>query len=307
MSANQWWEVAVNCPVALEDSVYWQFEQLSRNSGGNKGTASQRQGNSPEERLCQRTTVTAYFPTAQFQPSDFKGLKDALDQTIAVANLTTEVQVDWRIINDEDWATSWKSHWQAEEVGDRLLINPAWMAPPTTDRTILTLDPGSAFGTGGHATTQLCLKALEQQSLKGAVIADIGCGSGILSIVSVLYGAAQAYAVDVDPLAVKATRANADLNGIDSEKLQVQLGSVREAIALSNGLVDGIVCNILAEIIVELIIPRLSELASPNTWGILSGILTSKSAWVTEHLAAYGWQVTGLTYQDEWCAMTISP
>ena len=70
--------------------------------------------------------------------------------------------------------------------------------------------------------------------------------------------------------------------------------------------VDGIVCNILSEIIVGLIIPRLSELAGPNTWGILSGILTSKAAWVEEHLTAYGWQVTGTTHQDEWCAMTIA-
>lgn len=294
MSANQWWEVAVSCPVALEDSVYWQFERFN----GNKGTASLRQGD------C--ATVTAYFPSSQFQPSDFEGLKDSLDQISTAANLAAEVQVSWRLINEEDWATSWKSHWQAEEIGDRLLINPAWMEPPTTERIILTLDPGSAFGTGGHATTQLCLKALEQQSLKGATIADIGCGSGILSIASILYGAAQAYAVDVDPLAAKATRSNADLNGIDSEQLPVQVGSVGEAIALSNGSVDGIVCNILAEIIVELIIPRLSELAAPTTWGILSGILTRKSAWVTEHLTAHGWQVTDLTYQDEWCAMTIS-
>ncbi len=295
MSANQWWEVAVSCPVALEDSVYWQFEQLSLNKGANKGTASLRKGD--------RTTVTAYFPIGQFQPSDFEEFKNTLQQ---VVESNAEVQVSWRLIDEEDWATSWKSYWQAEAVGDRLLINPAWMEPPATERTILTLDPGSAFGTGGHATTQLCLKALEQQPLKGATIADIGCGSGILSIVSILYGAAQAYAVDVDPLAVKATRSNADLNGVDSAKLQVQVGSVWEAIALSNGPVDGIVCNILAEIIVELIIPHLSELASPTSWGILSGILTSKADWVSEHLKAHGWQVTGLTYQDEWCAMAIS-
>ncbi len=296
-SANQWWEVAVVCPLALEDSAYWQFEQL-----GCQGTASQRQGD--------RCTVTAYFLSSQFQPSDFAGLKDSLLkgsslQGKAAATLPSNLHISWHLIDEEDWARSWKTHWQAEKIGDRLLINPAWMTPPPTERTILTLDPGSAFGTGAHATTQLCLKALEQQALTGATIADIGCGSGILSIVSLLYGAAQAYAADVDPLAVKSTRANANLNQIPAEKLQVQLGSLPEAIAMAAGPVDGIVCNILAEIIVELIIPHLSELAGPNTWGILSGILTRKSDWVEEHLSAHGWQVTDITQQDEWCAMTI--
>lgn len=303
-SANQWWAVAVVCPLALEDSVYWQFEQL-----GCQGTVSERQGDSPEERLGQRCTVTAYFLSSQFQPSDFAGLKDSLLKGSSLegkaAALPSNLHVSWHLINEEDWARSWKTHWQAEKIGDRLLINPAWMTPPPTERTILTLDPGSAFGTGAHATTQLCLKALEKQALTSATIADIGCGSGILSIVSLLYGAAQAYATDVDPLAVKSTRANADLNQIPSEKLQVQLGSLPEAIAMAAGPVDGIVCNILAEIIVELIIPHLSELAGPNTWGILSGILTRKSDWVEEHLSAHGWQVIGITQQDEWCAMTI--
>lgn len=295
LSANQWWEVAIICPLALEDSVYWQFEQL-----GCQGTVSQRQGN--------RCTVTAYFLSSQFQPSDFAGLKDSLLKGSSLQNKATvppNVQISWHLIDEEDWARSWKTHWQAEKIGDRLLINPAWMTPPPTERTILTLDPGSAFGTGAHATTQLCLKALEKQKLTGATIADIGCGSGILSIVSLLYGAEQAYAADVDPLAVKSTRANADLNEIPSEKLQVQLGSLPEAIAMSAGPVDGIVCNILAEIIVELIIPHLSELARPNTWAILSGILTRKSDWVEEHLSDRGWQVTDITQQDEWCAMTI--
>ncbi len=137
------------------------------------------------------------------------------------------------------------------------------------------------------------------------MIADIGCGSGILSIVALLYGAKQVYAADVDPLATKASRDNANLNDIEPETLQIKLGSVGEVIEMAAGPVDGIVCNILSEIIVGLIIPRLSELADERTWGILCGILTSKAAWVEEHLTAYGWQVTSTTYQDEWCAMTI--
>ena len=293
---NQWWEVTVDCLVALEDSVYWQFEQLE-----SKGTVSQRQGD--------RTSVTAYLLSSEFDEDALKAIRQTILDDAVQMGLESPTEVSWSLIAEEDWSSSWKQHWQAEEVGDRLLINPAWMQPPDTDRTILTLDPGSAFGTGAHATTQLCLKALEQQAekqkLADAVIADIGCGSGILSIVSLLYGAKQVYAADVDPLATKASRDNANLNDIDPEALQIELGSVGEVIEMAAGPVDGIVCNILSEIIVGLIIPRLRELADEHTWGILCGILTSKAAWVEEHLTAYGWQVTATTYQDEWCAMTI--
>lgn len=309
---SQWWEVTVVCPLALEDSVYWAYEDL-----GSKGTASQTKDNS--------RMVTAYFPAGQYQVKDFEDLRSTLLNSAAnqadillssVANqagaLTAlpSVDISWRLIAEEDWAKSWKTHWRAERIGDRLLINPAWMEPPATDRTILTLDPGSAFGTGAHATTQLCLEALEKQSLAGKTLADIGCGSGILAIVALLYGAKQVFAADVDPLAVSATGANARLNGITEEPLQVQLGSLPEIIEMAKAgsalPVNGIVCNILSEIIVGLIIPRLSELAGPKTWGVLSGILTSKAPWVEEHLVAHGWQVTDIAHQDEWCAMTIA-
>ncbi|MEL7331259.1 MAG: 50S ribosomal protein L11 methyltransferase [Cyanobacteria bacterium J06560_2] len=307
----QWWEVTVICPLPLEDSVYWAFDEL-----GSKGTASQTKDD--------RRIVTAYFLESQFQPEDFERLKlDLLNSAAQQANmllasaasqaggLTTipSVDISWQLIAEEDWAKSWKNHWKAEKIGQRLLINPAWMTPPKTERTILTLDPGSAFGTGAHATTQLCLEALEKQTLTGATLADIGCGSGILSVVALLYGAKQAFAADVDPLAIGSTESNARLNHVSLEQLPVQLGSLPEIIEMARAAtalpVDGIVCNILSEIIVGLIIPRLSELAGPNTWGILSGILTSKAPWVEEHLVAHGWQVTGMTHQDEWCAMTI--
>ena len=303
-TSEKWWEVTVVCPLNLEDSVYWAFDEL-----GAKGSASQKKDDS--------RIVTAYFPQASFQSADFEGLRARLLDLAAAqvnslaVNLATgpTVEIDWHLIEEEDWAKSWKRHWQPEKIGAKLLINPAWMAPPATDRTVLTLDPGSAFGTGAHATTQLCLEALEQHDLKSATVADIGCGSGILSIVSLLYGARQVYAADVDPLAYSSTRSNAKINEISEARLRVQVGSLPEIIAMAGQdsalPVDGIVCNILSEIIVGLILPRLSELAGPHTWGILSGILTRKAPWVEEHLVAQGWQVVGMAHKDEWCAMTI--
>ena len=137
---EKWWEVTVKCPLALEDSVYWAFDEL-----GSKGTASQKKDD--------RRIVTAYFPQVQFKVEAFEGLrKKLLDSAASQAgslpgNMTTTPSVDisWQLIDEEDWARSWKTHWRAEEVGDRLLINPAWMEPPTTDRTILTLESRQRF------------------------------------------------------------------------------------------------------------------------------------------------------------------
>ncbi|MEM6449176.1 MAG: 50S ribosomal protein L11 methyltransferase [Cyanobacteria bacterium P01_D01_bin.105] len=303
-TSEKWWEVTVICPLNLEDSIYWTFDEL-----GSKGTASQKKDDS--------RIVTAYFPQASFQPADFEGLRVKLLDLVAtqVDNLAVNmatgptVDISWHLIDEEDWAKSWKRHWQPEEIGTKLLINPAWLELPETERVVLTLDPGSAFGTGAHATTQLCLEALEKETLEGQVIADIGCGSGILSIVALLYGAKQIYAADVDPLSFTSTQSNAKINGIQDEQLQVEVGSLPEVIAMAqkdNALpVDGIVCNILSEIIVGLIIPRLSEIAGSQTWGVLSGILTSKAPWVEEHLVANGWKVTGMAHKDEWCSMNI--
>jgi len=301
---EKWWEVTVICPLNLEDSVYWAFDEL-----GSKGTASQKKDDS--------RIVTAYFPQESFQSADFERLRVQLLDLAAAqvdtlsVNIATgpNVEISWHLIDEEDWAKSWKRHWKPQEIGAKLLINPAWMETPATERKVLTLDPGSAFGTGAHATTQLCLEALEQQPLEGTTLADIGCGSGILSIVSLLYGAKQIYAADVDPLAFTSTQSNAKVNNIGEEQLQVQVGSLPEIIAMAQKAgaipVDGIVCNILSEIIVGLIIPQLSELAGPQTWGILSGILTSKAPWVEEHLVANGWTVTGVEHKDEWCSMNI--
>lgn len=218
-------------------------------------------------------------------------------------------QVTWSLIEDEDWSKSWKKYWQPQPIGDKLLINPAWMELPTDpSRLVLQLDPGTAFGTGTHPTTQLCLESLEMRLLSEdrsddlVVLADIGCGSGILSIGAVLLGAHQIYAVDTDPLAVKATAENCELNGIAPERIHVSQGSIT-ALKLSNP-VDGIVCNILAEIIVELI-PHFNGIAKDSTWGILSGVLLEQSKWVADVLESHGWMVATLWRRGDWCCLNI--
>jgi ribosomal protein L11 methyltransferase len=291
---NSWWEVQVLCDPALEDTVFWRFD-----SCGSLGTASQRRGSS--------CLIQAYFPKIRFALLDISAIALALKQDALCSHLMPP-HVSWQLIDEEDWSKSWKDHWHPQPVGDQLLITPAWLEPPAgNDRIVLRLDPGVAFGTGTHPTTQLCLESLEMRlthDKANVAIADIGCGSGILSIASLLLGATQVYAVDIDDLAVHSAMANRQLNGIDADSLQVLKGSLDVLIEKISTPVDGVVCNILAEVIVDLI-PNLHTIVAPDGWGILSGILLDQSKLVADILEQNGWVVATLWRRQEWCCLNV--
>ena len=290
--ANTWWEIQVTCSPLLEDTIFWRFEDWH-----GRGTASERWG--------QQSRVKAYFPQEQFCNVDLAALALRFQQDALCLGINELPDVTWHLIEDEDWSKSWKKYWHPQPIGDRLLINPAWMDPPTdSSRLVLKLDPGTAFGTGTHPTTQLCLEALEMRlsDAQPVTLADIGCGSGILSIGAILLGAQQVYAVDTDPLAVKATGENRALNSMDASRIQVAQGSI-DSLKVSEP-VDGILCNILAEIIVELI-PHFNAIAKESTWGILSGVLLEQSKWVADTLEAHNWTVATLWRREDWCCLNI--
>jgi ribosomal protein L11 methyltransferase len=251
--------------------------------------------------------VRAYLPQIKAQQLDLAALALLLRQDALCAGLSPP-STQWQLIDEEDWSSSWKDHWHPQEIGERFLINPAWLPiPETNQRLVIRLDPGVAFGTGAHATTQLCLESLEmriEHPDSEIIVADIGCGSGILSVGALLLGAKRAYAVDVDPLAVKATLENRELNQIAPERLIAQEGSVDQLKNLLTAPVDGIVCNILAEVIIELI-PSLSDIAKPTTWGILSGILLDQVQPLADTLEQYHWIMATLWRRQDWCCLNI--
>ena len=295
--ANSWWEIQILCHPALEETILWRLDEF-----GCRGTAREKKGKS--------YWLRAYLPQVSAQLLDLAALSLWLKQDALVLGLPMPMS-KYSLIDEEDWASSWKEHWQPQEIGDHLLICPAWLEPPpNSGRTVITLDPGVAFGTGVHPTTQLCLEALEMrlgdkpEKNQELTIADIGCGSGILSIGAILLGAGQIYAVDTDPLAIQATGSNRQLNKISRNQLIAKQGSIEEIFSLGADSVDGILCNILAEVIMDLI-PAMTAIAESHTWGILSGILVDQAKLIADTLEDNDWIVATLWKRGDWCCFNI--
>ncbi|PSB22641.1 50S ribosomal protein L11 methyltransferase [filamentous cyanobacterium CCP2] len=292
--STSWWEIQVACDPALEDLIFWRLDDFNC-----RGTASESKNYG--------CLVKAYLPQMQAHQLDLAALALRLRQDALCAGMAVPM-VQWNLIDEEDWSSSWKNYWHPQEIGDRFLINPAWLPPPeNSDRLVIRLDPGVAFGTGAHATTQLCLESLEMrlgEPDSEAIVADIGCGSGILSIGALLLGAKQVYAVDTDPLAVLSTHSNRELNLVEADRLRAEEGSVDRLIETLSEPVDGILCNILAEVIIDLI-PGMSQIAKPTTWGILSGLLLDQVKPIADTLEQHGWVVATLWRRQDWCCLNI--
>ncbi|NJO43167.1 MAG: 50S ribosomal protein L11 methyltransferase [Cyanobacteria bacterium CRU_2_1] len=292
--ANSWWEIQVACDPVVEELVFWRLDGF-----GCRGASS--------ESRSYGCLVKAYLPQIKVNQLDLAALALLFRQDALCAGLPAPM-VQWLLIDEEDWASSWKEYWHPLEIGDRFLINPAWLpVPEHSDRLIIRLDPGTAFGTGNHATTQLCLESLEMrlgEPQSDIVIADIGCGSGILSIGALMLGAKRAYAVDTDSLAIQATISSAEMNGLGNDRLIAEEGSLDRLIQTLPHPVDGILCNILAEVIIDLI-PMMERISKPTTWGVLSGILLEQVKPIADTLEQHGWIVATLWRRQDWCCLNI--
>ena len=304
--SNRWWEIVVKCEPILEESVFWRLEKF-----GCSGTATEVKTLDSEQNLesgsaNQQLLIRTYIPEIDTQLLDLAALSLWLEQDAKLLEISVP-EAQWQLIEEEDWASGWKEYWQPMSLGDRFLIYPAWEdLPENSDRIILRLDPGAAFGTGTHPTTQLCLESLEMRLHENAehqVLADIGCGSGILSLGSALLGAKKVYAVDTDALATKTCRSNCQLNNIERDRVVVRDGSIEKLIEVGE-LFDGIICNILADTIVELF-PQFNQITHDKSWAILSGILLTQADQVADAVELQGWTVAALWKRNDWCCFNI--
>lgn len=205
-------------------------------------------------------------------------------------------------VADADWEDNWKQFYKPMEIGERLLVVPEWEQAQEDGRVKLVLNPGLTFGTGSHATTRLCLQALEQHIHSGEKVLDLGCGSGILSIAALLLGAKDAFACDIDDKCVGVAYENAALNGVGKEHYTVRAGDVLSDKRLQKefgGDYDVIVANIVADVIIALA-PQVGKLLKKGGIFLCSGIIDDRADEVREKLVEAGWTIEETRSSEGW-------
>ena len=239
-----------------------------------------------------------------FSPAEIQKIFDEAKNNLKEAGFTDEELGEWsakvqKIIN-QDWSQKWKEHWKPTKASEHVIICPSWEeCTRKKDDILITLDPGSAFGTGTHATTQLCIQAIEKYLKKGDEVADIGTGSGILAITAIKFGASHAVAIDNDPLVIDVAKDNAQMNNvfnkIDFSHATADMLSEQYDFVCAN-----ILHNVLAEIMGD-----LKNIMKPASYMVLSGILDEKKQVVLDAVEKHGLKVIEILHQEQWTAIIV--
>jgi ribosomal protein L11 methyltransferase len=302
--AGAWLELSVEADVEAVEAV---SEILGRVAPG--GTSVEPGFELVDEGLGARLDPDRPAIVRAYLPARDRTAADRQVQEVAIAlghlqafGLRPIGEVRTRIVHEADWAEAWKAYFPVMRIGRRLVIRPTWRrhrrAP---DDIVLALDPGMAFGTGLHPTTRLCLAAIEGLAdrgvLDGARVLDVGCGSGILAIAAVKLGAASAFGVDTDPVAIEATTANARRNAV-SRRVRAHGGSLPSGAAAFD--------VVLANLIAGLLIPLAGRLRDETRTGgtlLASGIFIDRETDVHGAFEAAGLTVTGRSAEGDWVAL----
>lgn len=208
---------------------------------------------------------------------------------------------------DVDWVNNWKQYFHQFYIDDILVI-PSWEDVKTedSDKLVIHIDPGTAFGTGMHETTQLCIRALRKYVKNGDLVLDVGCGSGILGMLALKFGAGHSIGTDLDPCALDATHENMEVNGIAKDQYEVMIGNiiddkdVQDAVGYEK--YDIVLANILADVL-EPLTPVIVHQMKPGAVYITSGIIEDKETVVTEAVKAAGLEVLEVNHQGEWVSV----
>jgi ribosomal protein L11 methyltransferase len=293
-----WLEISLRVKEELAESV---ADVMARFAPG--GVAIGYEGIEPdpngEGRPAGPLTVRAYLPVDAELESRRLRLEEALWHLGRIAPLP---EPGWREVAEKDWSLEWRKHYRPIRIGRRLRIVPTWIDwKRSSGEVILRLDPGMAFGTGMHPTTQLCLEALEDRVKPGMEVIDLGCGSGILTIAAIKLGAGRALGLDTDPQAVRVARANLLVNGVES-RAEIRLGSLPDLVDEKRSAVL-VVANILAAVLCEMLAAGLAETVRPGGCLVLSGILVDQSPAVEDSVRECGLRVAEKKVREDWIAL----
>lgn len=248
-----------------------------------------------ELKLTGKSSVMKAFFSEFFTPDEIK-------KTI-LANIFTDVDFSVSVtqVEEKDWSEEWKKNWQPTKISEKIVICPSWLEyTAKDDEIVVTLDPGSAFGTGAHATTQLCVQAMEKYMKSQASLADVGCGSGILAICGLKLGAKEAVAIDNDELVIPVAIENAEINS-ESENVKFFTGVSTD---LLGNTYDFICANILHNVLAD-IMHELKQLMKDDAKMVLSGILIEKEQVVLDAINREGLKLVERLVSEPWVALVV--
>ncbi len=300
---REWFELSVDVDAEAVEPV----TELFARYGFNEGVAIDEpylqdgDGDNLEVDLTRQFTVRTYVADSDFEP----GLVEEISQALwHYSRLRSVSELRVSTLKEEDWANAWKEHFQVHQIGDRVVIRPPWQAhEPVGDQVVVELDPGMAFGTGLHPSTKMSVLGIEEVVTAGDRVFDVGTGSGILAIAALKLGAVHADCVDVETVAVRATRENAERNGV-SDALAVELGSAGPGEPFQ-GEYDVVLANIIARILIELS-EALVDATKRGGHLVLAGIIESREADVIAAYASHGASVVTRRQMDDWVSLVLT-
>ena len=251
--------------------------------------------------------LSFYMEPEEDQEKILKDVKRGLKEMSAYVNVG-ECTIEESETEDVDWVNNWKQYFHQFYVDDILII-PSWeeVKAKDKDKMVIHIDPGTAFGTGMHETTQLCIRQIRKYVTKNTRILDVGCGSDILGMLALKFGAAYSVGTDLDPCAIEATHENMEANGISKDWYEVMIGNIIDDKSVQDHVgyecYDIVVANILADVLVGLTPVIVNQLKKGGIY-ITSGIIDDKEQDVVDAVKAAGLQVLDVAYQGEWVCVT---
>ena len=251
--------------------------------------------------------ITFYLEEEEDKDAVLQRVREELDDLSEFLDIG-EAFIEESQTEDVDWVNNWKQYFHQFYVDDILII-PSWedVKPEDEDKMVIHIDPGTAFGTGMHETTQLCIRQLRKYVTEGCRILDVGCGSGILGMLALKFGAGYSVGTDLDPCAIDATKENMEVNGISEDQYEVMIGNIIDDKEVQDKVgyecYDIVAANILADVLVQLT-PVIVNQLKPGAIYITSGIIDDKEQTVTDAVKAAGLEVLDVTYQGEWVCVT---